>query len=295
MREDRDWIDFTQLGLSAVQTHRLGQISSEISHLRELEEAREEKAAKLNSLRNMVLRVEEIIEALEEDGGVERYPQNRYVGAQFLLSETKKHGILPGSEQQKERRMGGIIIPEQQAPLEFESFEDKLRQRNLEKRLKAICDKALTVMTDEQKQGARLCWQFMREDTSLAGLIERAKRRGDPVKRKERELERLRIKLMEIQSESNGKQGFGSVFKRLFARNKPEDDERKVAKQIDKTTKKLDDLKARAAAKMNDGFDLAMPLREAGTQLGQNQLMQMREQRQALVRRIMGTEQVRSL
>lgn len=151
MSKDRDWLDYTQLGLSAAQVYKLSELASDVSQLRDLAEANEKKAALQTHLRQTVMITEGIADSMEEDGGVETYPQNRWVGVHFTLEELKKHGVVP--------------------PTRFDSWEDRDRAQRLEQRLKQIAKKAWSLMDEAKRRDAERCWQYMVEEPELGRVL----------------------------------------------------------------------------------------------------------------------------
>lgn len=146
-------------------------------------------------------------------------------------------------------------------------------------------------MSEQQRRDAELCWQYIQNAEDLDDLISRVKSRGDPVKRKERELERLKKKLMEIPASEGAEQNSKSGLKRWFSRFLPpppsrEPERRELAEKIEKATKKLDELKTQPQTNQEIKDD--EPVRSAARRLSREQLLQMREKRQELVKRIVG-------
>ncbi|HEV2208584.1 MAG TPA: hypothetical protein VG167_07395 [Verrucomicrobiae bacterium] len=147
MSKKRDWVDYTQLGLSAAQAYKISEIASELGRLRKADESQEREARRLANMRQMIIVVEELLETLEPDHEPETIPQKNYVLICEAEASLQKAEIFP--------------------PLKFESFEDKREAVKLEKRLNALRDKLLKAMTDEERQEAELCWKYMVEEPDL--------------------------------------------------------------------------------------------------------------------------------
>jgi hypothetical protein len=152
MSKHRDAIDYAQLALLAAQTKIQSDIASGISELRDLEVTKQRKAETLSRLRHSLIMAEQVLDQMEEDGGVEQYPQNRWVGVQYALNALGKQGIVP--------------------PDRFDDFAEKDRAVRLEKRFQQVAAKARSLMNDEQWRDAQSCWQYMTEERDLLFLIE---------------------------------------------------------------------------------------------------------------------------
>ncbi len=152
MRKDRDAIDYAQLALLAAQTKIQSDIASGVSELRDLEIAKQRKAEMQSRLRQSLIKAEQIVDDMEEDGGVEQYPQNRWVGVQYALNALGKQGIVP--------------------PDRFDELADKDRAVRLRKRFQQVAAKARSLMNDEQWRDAQSCWQYMTEEQDLRFLVE---------------------------------------------------------------------------------------------------------------------------
>lgn len=174
MSKDRDWLDYAQLGLSAAQAYKISEMASELGRLREAGESQERKAERLANMRQMVVVTEELLETLESDHEPETTLQRKYVFICEAEASLQKAEIFP--------------------PLKFESFEDKREAVKLEKGLDSLRDKLLKAMTDEQRQEAELCWQYMVEEPELGDWI-RLRSEAEELEANKKRLREVEVKL----------------------------------------------------------------------------------------------------
>lgn len=170
MSKDRDWVDYAQLGLFAVQAASLAHISgqmggmaSELSNMRMaaeaqahiLRDAQQEEAAKarrLSQMRQMVWLAEQFLNKLESESRQQGGLQRGYVYSLQIEDTLTTAGVIP--------------------PDRFDDWADKDRVGAFTKRIAGFRERLAGSMTEAQRGEAELCWRYMKEDEDLSRLIE---------------------------------------------------------------------------------------------------------------------------
>ena len=152
MSKERDWMDYAQLGLSAVQTAKMSEMASELGQIRAAAADEKQQAQRINQMRNVVMLAEDIVEKMESDAsGSEVSLPLLFVTLYRTETMLKSAGALP--------------------PINFDSWTDKDRANKVGKWIDAVRDKLLKAMPDDQRHAAELCVKYMAEEPGLKRLV----------------------------------------------------------------------------------------------------------------------------
>src|SRR5258708_682962 len=129
MSRDRDWVDYTQLGLTAAQAYKLTEIAAEMGKLREAAEDEKRKNHRLGQERQMVFMTEELLDRLESDTNfTETSLQRQFAMAYEMEANLKLAGVLPLKD--------------------LESWDDQERVHRVERRIDTFRTELLGAMPD---------------------------------------------------------------------------------------------------------------------------------------------------
>lgn len=171
MSKERDWMDYAQLGLSAVQTAQLGQVANEMGRVaeetakmrlvaesqaqavRDAHTAQERKSQRLKQLRQMAWMAEQFLNRLESGNDDKTPLQGKFVYALEIEAALKKSELIP--------------------PTGLDNWEDMDRIGKLASRLEGFQSTLAKSLTAVQRQEAELCQKYRAEQAELEQMIEK--------------------------------------------------------------------------------------------------------------------------
>lgn len=150
MRKERDWVDYTALGLEAAQLAKLSGIAASLERMEQATLAERIEERELDNKRQMVILAEQLLGTLSTDGSIN--PQRKYLITFEIERDLRRGRVIPAQRQ-------------------WSAWNDLDRVVALEQKIEAARETLGRALPNDQKAEADTAWKYMLEDFDLCWLI----------------------------------------------------------------------------------------------------------------------------